>query len=337
MLCRVVHDGHNYVASAPGRRPYAGVKRRPKKDHEIAFRELYRGTKMGDRQETADGYRYIPGMTEKEQKPFIVQALQDTFGEIEDWSQFVDREMERERMNYHARVKRFKRKAFWNNWNYFCTFTYADEKVTEEAFKHRLRRALSNFHTRRGWYYMGCFERAPETGRLHFHGLFYVPDGEMVGQIREEEGYSKKSHKRIVTRINSWFEKRYGRNDFMPITSDLVKRGPTLDYILKYIQKTGERIIYSRGIPSETVTEVCYDQCACEFFHFVKKWVLFDDWRNIKKVSPDVLEGEEAVEWLICFTGYDYEGYTYYSEPEAPPNDTPIHIGEALKSCISFS
>ncbi len=316
MICRVVHDGQHYVASAPGRRPYAGIKRRTKQPYEVAFRELYRGTKMGGMQMAEDGMTYVPGMSEREQRNYIIDALRDTFGDIEDWNTFVDEEFERERHNYFVREKRFKKKAFWNEWNYFVTFTYDDKKAVEDVFKVRLRRALSNLHSRRGWNYMGCFERAPETGRLHFHGLFYVPDGEMVGEIREQEDYDKKSHRRKLSHINDWFEKRFGRNDFCPVTVDHIRRGPTLDYILKYLQKTGERIIYSRGIPSDAVADICPDQCVCEFFKFVKKWVLFDDWRNIEKGPSDVLEGEEAVEWLICFTGYEYEGYAFYSEPD---------------------
>ena len=317
MRCRVYHDGCHYVAIAPGKRPYANWKPRPKKDYEKAFRQLYRGTKMGYRQETADGVVYVPGMTADEQKKYILEALQDTFGDaIDDWQGFIDQEFERERANYFARAKRFRRKAFFNDWNYFVTLTYDDTKQTEERFKARLRRALSNLHSRRDWCYMGCFERAEVTGRLHFHGLFYVPEGEMVGDIEERESYSTKQHKMQLARINTWFEKRFGRNDFCPITNEEIKRGPAMDYILKYIEKSGERIIYSRGIPCDTVEEITVDQCACEYYNFVRKWILYEDWRSIKAAPKKVVEGEEAVEWLICFTGYEYEGYCSYAPVE---------------------
>ena len=314
MLCRVVHDGQHYVASAPGKRPYANWQRRPKKPHEIAFRELYRGTKMGLRQETADGVTYKAGMSNSEQRRYILETLQDTFGAIEDWDRFLDREFERERNNYFSRAKRFRRKAFLNTWNYFVTFTYDSEKASEDSFKARLRRCLSNLHTRRGWYYMGAFERSP-SGRLHFHGLFYVPPGEMVGDIYEREDYSTKTHRMQISHINTWFERRFGRNDFAPVSNDDIRRGPTLDYVLKYIEKTGERIVYSRGIPSDFMEEIEYDQCACEFYNFVRKWVLFDDWRTSVRTSPEILEGEEAEEWLICFADYEHENFTFMSDP----------------------
>ena len=314
MLCRVVHDGTHFIASAPGRRPFAGVKRRPKKPHELAFRDLYRGTKVGSFQDTAEGRKYVSGMSKREQKSYIIETLRDTFGDIEDWHQFVDEEFEREHRNYCARRKRFERKAFWNHWNYFVTFTYDGEKIEEDVFKRRLRKALCNLHTRRDWTYMGCWERAPETGRLHFHGFCHVPEGQLVGVIREEEYYDMRSHRLKLAHINDWFEKRFGRNDFCPLTDDDIRRGTSLGYILKYLEKTGERIVYSRGIASEEIADICTDQCACEFFKFVKKWVLFDDWRTIEK-GPAVLDGEAAEEWLICFTDYEREGYTFYSVP----------------------
>ena len=318
MLCTITHDGHHYIAAEKGYPLYEGAQRyrRPKKEHELAFRELYRGSRMGSWQHSEKGPEYVPGKSGEEQKQYIKEILNDTFGSIEDWDAFVDKEFERERNNYRARAKRFRRKAFLNDWNYFVTFTYDDKKGSEDSFKTRLRRSLSNLHSRRGWYYMGCFERST-VGRLHFHGLFHIPPGEMVGEIEERRDYSTKQHKMQTAHVNTWFEKRFGRNDFAEICADEVNRGGVLEYVLKYIEKTGERIVYSRGIPTEIKQEVGYDQCACEFFDFVRKWVLFDNWREIPNKSEDtILEGEAAEEWLICFTGYEREGY---DPPDIPP------------------
>lgn len=52
---------------------------------------------------------------------------------------------------------------------------------------------------------MGLFENAPETERLHFHVLMYIPDGEMIGIIYEKKDYDKKSGKMTETRINTFF------------------------------------------------------------------------------------------------------------------------------------
>jgi hypothetical protein len=124
---------------------------------------------------------------------------------------------------------------------------------------------------------MGVFEEAPETGRLHFHGLFYIPDGEMLGTLTEEKDYSEKQGKVQITHSNNFFKKNFGRNDFEELNAMELKRGQTLNYILKYIGKTGERIVYSRGIPTEICKKLTEREIATEMTDYVKKFVLFDD------------------------------------------------------------
>lgn len=64
------------------------------------------------------------------------------------------------------------------------TITYDDSKHDEETFRSKLKKCLSNFHSRYCWRYMGVFERSP-SGRLHFHGLFWIPGGARGGASRE--------------------------------------------------------------------------------------------------------------------------------------------------------
>jgi len=142
---------------------------------------------------------------------------------------------------------------------------------------------------------MGVFERAPETGRLHFHGLLYIPDGEIIGEINERTDYSTAKHTMQTTHENTFFEETFGRNDFCEVTEMELKKGQRINYILKYIEKTGERIVYSRGIPSEVYAKLGNDDIITEFTDFVTKYVLFDsviDWerdvlrhRHYKQVS----------------------------------------------------
>ena len=124
---------------------------------------------------------------------------------------------------------------------------------------------------------MGVFERAPVTGRLHFHALMNIPEGQMVGDIEERRDYSTKSHKMQLTHCNTFFESRFGRNDFAPISSGELRFGNTLKYILKYLEKSEERIIYSRGIPTEFLAVINDNDVICEVIDFVKKFILFDD------------------------------------------------------------
>ena len=139
---------------------------------------------------------------------------------------------------------------------------------------------------------MGVFEQAPETGRLHFHGLLYVPDGEMIGSITEETEYSTAQHSMQTVRINSFFAKSFGRNDFDEITTAELKYGHTIEYIMKYIGKTNERIVYSRGIPTEVCKELTDTEIVTSFTDYVTKYVLFDN----------------AVSWekdIMHYTGYE--------------------------------
>ena len=125
---------------------------------------------------------------------------------------------------------------------------------------------------------MGVFERAPETGRLHFHGLLYVPDGEMLGKLQEKTDYSTAQEKMQTRNENSFFAKYYGRNDFEEITEAQMEYGNSVDYILKYIGKTNERIVYSRGVPTEISLNLTEKDVITELTNdFTYKVILFDD------------------------------------------------------------
>ena len=216
-------------------------------------------------------------VAKKDLHEYILSGLKKAYPDRWGLVDFVECRLLKVSKNLSARKKRFRRKAFLNPWNYFVTFTYDDELQSEESFKKRLRKALSNLHTRRGWLYMGVFERAPGTGRLHFHAIMYIPEGQMVGEIYERRDYSTKSHKMQVTHPNTFFEERLGRNDFEVLSDAELRRGTTMQYLLKYLEKTEERIIYSRGIPTEFTKVINDNDIICELVDFVTKYVLFND------------------------------------------------------------
>lgn len=263
-LCKVYADGSHYVASQvfPPRKTDRSPRFKTSFDEE--FDRLYFSClKSGLRCETL--------------KRHLMDSLSILFPDDALIENKIDEKIRAKKHNLYARKKRFRRKALLNEWNYFVTFTYSDDLHDEDSFKRSLRKCLSNLHTRRGWKYMGVFERAPQTGRLHFHGLFYVPKGEMIGELIEKHDYSKKHHKRVLTVSNSFFDNRFGRSDFSSIDSFELKNGQTLNYILKYIEKSDERIIYSRGIPTEFFLNIYDDDISAEMFDFVLKFVLYDD------------------------------------------------------------
>lgn len=264
-ICKVYNDGSCYIAVPTDFLP------KPKRSRE-KFVSMY---------DDAFDQLYFKALKEnvprRDLREYILSGLREIFPK--DWTlgDYVDSKLLQKSKNLAARKKRFRRKAFLNPWNYFVTITYDDELQDEVNFRKRLRKSLSNLHTRRGWLYMGVFERAPETGRLHFHAIMYVPEGQMVGEIYERRDYSTKQHKMQITHSCSFFEERFGRNDFAPLSDAELRRGSTMQYLLKYLEKSSERIIYSRGIPSEFCKEINDNDIICEIVDFVTKYVLFND------------------------------------------------------------
>ena len=264
-FCKVYNDGGCYIAVPTSKVP---------KKHKA---RSYIRSSMDDLFDQLYLKAIKENVAKKDLKDYILAGLREAFPNAWGLVDFVDRNITRVAKNLGARKKRFRRKAFLNPWNYFVTFTYDDELQSEESFKKRLRKMLSNLHTRRGWLYMGVFERAPETGRLHFHSIMYIPEGQMVGEIYERRDYSTKHHKMQITHPNTFFEAKLGRNDFEVLSDAELRRGTTMQYLLKYLEKTEERIIYSRGIPTEFTKIINDNDVICELVDFVTKFVLFND------------------------------------------------------------
>ena len=263
-FCKVYNDGGCYIAvpasKVPKKRKYCRIKM-PIDDR---FDQLYLEAIKSN-------------LSKMALKEYIFERLREEYPNELGLIEYVDKKILGLQRNLGARKKRFRRKAFLNPWNYFVTITYDDEFQNEESFKKGLRKCLSNLHTRRGWLYMGVFERAPDTGRLHFHAIMNIPDDAMIGEIYERRDYSKKHHNIQITHPNTFFEKRFGRNDFEPLSDVELKRGNTMQYLLKYLKKTGERVVYSRGIPTEFYADINENDIICEMVDFVVKYILFND------------------------------------------------------------
>lgn len=263
--CKVYNDGSHYIAT-----PCCTQKKKRKcfyfrdRSRDSMFDELY--------------FEALKAGFSKEQTFIhLVEGLRDMFDELESVEEYVEKRIESKAQNLYSRKKRFRRKAYLNKWNYFVTISYDDKKHTAESFRAKLRRCLSNLHTRRGWKYMGVFEHGEENGRLHFHALVFVPEGQMIGKIEEARDYSTKQHKMQITHINDFFARQFGRNDFSALCEMELKNGTSIAYLLKYIEKSGDRIVYSRGIPTEISKTVKSEDIAVEMQDFVVKYLLFDD------------------------------------------------------------
>ena len=262
---KIYNDGGHYIGTRVIRSMAKRPPKRPKAtDMDIAFDSLYLKVLRA-------------GLKKEKMLESILAGMEKLYPASSALTKYVEEKVDKKHRSMRARIKRFKRKANMNRWNYFVTFTYDPKKHTAESFRKKLRKCLSNLHTRRGWKYMGVFEMGGENGTVHFHALIYVPDGEMIGQLVAKNEYSTKRRKRYTRYGNTFFDENFGMSDFREVNPILLKRGGTIRYLVKYIVKTGEKFIYSRGIPSEIYREVANKDIACTMFDFVMKYLLFDD------------------------------------------------------------
>lgn len=123
---------------------------------------------------------------------------------------------------------------------------------------------------------MGVWERSPENKRLHFHGLFAIPENAMVGILFEKTDYSFKTHRMQTTVQNTYFNENFGRSDFEDVVG-IEKIGESLGYLMKYIEKDGEKIVYSKGLYQYFISDIMDEDIVCTIGQEDKKLLLFDD------------------------------------------------------------
>ena len=240
-------------------------------------------------------YKRYFGMSSSKKKEQILQDMRQFFPKDKDLEYYVQKNMDRKKRNLICRRKRMVRKANLADFNYFCTFTYSNELHTEESFKKTLKKTFANFASRKAWKYMGVWERSPEKQRLHFHGLFHIPDGTIPDKLEKKRDYSTISRKMQETIQSEYFNKRFGRNDFKAIDDYDNKLGNAVAYLMKYIEKTGERIVYSKGLYQYFISDIMDDDIVCPYGEEDKKLLLFDDFKcwdeglYMGNVSADVI------------------------------------------------
>lgn len=226
----------------------------------------------------------------------IIEEMLQYFESEEDCKLFVEANFERKKRNLICRRVRMCRKANLANFNYFCTFTYDDKKHSEDSFKKGIKTYLRNMCYRKDWKYMGVWERAPVTERLHFHGLFNIPNNTMPGELNLVRDYDTISHKMQESYQNTYFNERFGRSDFKEINEYENKLGNAISYLMKYIEKTGEKIVYSKNLPQYFISDILENDIVCTIGQEDRKLLLFDDFKclddgeYIGNVCPKVIE-----------------------------------------------
>ncbi|MDE6473487.1 MAG: hypothetical protein K2L70_00100 [Clostridia bacterium] len=220
-------------------------------------------------------YKEYIGLRKSARQSKILKEMLPYFDSEEKAREYVKCNLERKQRNLICRRVRMARKAHLANFNYFCTFTYNDALHTDESFKKSLKICFRNICNRKGWKYMGVWERSPEKHRLHFHGLFKVPENGMVGELEEKTDFNIKTHSKQTILQNTFFQERFGRNDFKELDKRLL--GESLAYLMKYIEKSGEKIVYSKGLYQYFISDIMDEDVVTTIGQEDKKLLLFDD------------------------------------------------------------
>ena len=281
---KVYFDGGHYIAIPKEHYQRSGRKHAKKK-------EEVKGSPTREKFEIA--YTESKELPKKERKEYIKEVMQDSFETKKETNEFVTQELERKRKNSNRRKTRLYRKVYLQEWTHFVTITYADELHTEDSFREKLRNTLKHLVSRKGWKYIGVFERSPENKRLHFHAIVYIP--QMIGELVKAKDYSTKTKRMQVTNQNTHFLKHFGRNDFKEL-----KRNEevymSVRYLMKYIDKTGERLIFGGKLPTYFEADIDDIDVVCPIGNGDKKLLLFDDftlwldWCLVGKVSKETIK-----------------------------------------------
>lgn len=286
---KVYYDGGHYIGIPPENFPHGkGCKRTSSKPKDTPEK-----SETKEKFETA--YRESQSLPKREQKKYIAEQMKTEFSDDNERKAFVEQNLERKKTNAIKRRIRLWRKVYTQGkWDYFVTFTYDGKKHTPESFEKGLRNTLKHAVQRKGWKYIGVWERGNETARLHFHAILYVPENGMIGKLKQVTNYSTKRHRKQTTYSNTHFLKNFGLNDFKEICKyDLTH---SVNYILKYIEKSGERIIYGGDLPTYFKSNVLNSDVICSYGEEEKKIILADNFTCIDdngvivgRVSPEVI------------------------------------------------
>ena len=281
LAAKIYYDGSNWIV-IPHTERSCRRRKQPEKSEELQqFEERFEKVKGG----------------RKSRKAKLLQEFTPMFKDEDEAANFVEQHFERLSRNRWERYKRMIRRGYTNRWNFFCTYTFDSQKHTEETFRRSLMNTLYHLADRKSWRYIGAWERGELKQRLHFHALTYIPEGGMPGVLEEHEDYSTKRHRREKSIQNSYFNERFGRSEFSKV-SNVFEVSDSIKYMLKYIAKNDEKVVYSRGLKTYIVSDVLDEDILCRMGDEEQgfKYILARDFTCISngeimgKVSPEVIE-----------------------------------------------
>ena len=282
---KVYSDGSHHIAILP----QPNTQRKSEKKSKVSTVE-----EIELKEKFEQAYAEAPSKGKKKKSKEILDIVANDFADKEQAEAFVEKNMERKERNVKEKRKRLSRKVNTNDWNYFVTLTYDDKLHTEETFENGARNFLKLAVSRNKYTYIGVFERSPKTNRLHFHGIFYIPEGKMIGELVEVRDFDTRSNRMRTTLQNTHLNKKFGRSDFEKIEHRELL-GNIMFYLTKYLTKQGGKLIMSKNIPTYYITDILEEDIACKYGNNEDdpRAVLFD---NFSCFNEGIYVGEICAE-----------------------------------------
>lgn len=243
---KIIHDGNHYVTSLQNFFSAGGGRKGPKKVDSVYEQfKIFYGEAVKKRITKKKIVEYIQGkFIDVCEDPLDIPNLDDLY---DYYLRYVS--------TLHKRMLRYRRKAYLNDWNYFVTFTYSDEKMSRKEFEIKIISKLRDLSSHSGWNYMMRWEDGELGERKHLHAFLYVPEGKMIGELYEDSHYSSKRRRMEYFTNNTYFNERFGISEWKELKS-LRNCKSLINYLAKYMAKDDGKIIYSRGIPDYIEAEI---------------------------------------------------------------------------------
>ena len=116
---KVYYDGSHYI----------GIPQPIKK---LKKKKIVKKVEDDKKQEFEKVYKENLNKTKKEKKEILENELSKSFESEKQAKEYVERNLERKKRNSIIRRTRLARKVNLQDWNYFCTFTYDDNKLNKK-------------------------------------------------------------------------------------------------------------------------------------------------------------------------------------------------------------
>ena len=252
---KVYSVGSHFIAVLPGY--YKRKKKGKNKDYTIEVE----GKRVDLKEKYTEVRKENSDKSKKDRNTTLVKEMAPLVGGIEEAEKIVEELNIKYNRNFSVRMVRLFRCARILYPTHFVTFTYDDKKHTPESFRKSLSQTLYNFSSRHGWKYIGVWEEGVENGRLHFHAIIRIPEGKMIGELFEKRDYDVINHKMQTTTQNTYFLERFGRTDFVEINTFVLS--DTIKYLVKYLSKTNEYAVFSRGIKPFIEADILVEDILC--------------------------------------------------------------------------